>query len=319
MQGRQRAAGRDQHGRARTGGQQAGDLGRGGHVVQHHEQPAGRGQRPVPQGFLVTWTVAERAQELAQDAVRGTVGEVRVELAVREPRGDLVGRPHGQRRLADARLTGDHAHRDPVLPGPRLDQGQLARPSREGDHVRGKLADRRHAHGFRAQDLRLQPPQRLPRLDAQLVHQHAAALLVRGERLGRAARAVQRHHLLLAQTFVQRMFAHPLVQVGDDLDVPPQVQLGLGALDPRGQALLLQLGHDTAQQPGGGEIGQRGAAPQRERLPVALRRAFVAGDVEQLGEPGEVELGRVDRHQVAGRARQQPGSDDLAQLVDVDL
>ena len=65
----------------------------------------------------------------------------------------------------------------------------------------------------------VQRPQRLARLDPELVDEHAAPGGERVERLGLASRAVQGEHQLAAKTLTQGMLRDERLQLGDDLVV----------------------------------------------------------------------------------------------------
>ncbi|BFO21968.1 hypothetical protein SHKM778_83560 [Streptomyces sp. KM77-8] len=65
------------------------------------------------------------------------------------------------------------------------------------------------------------------RLDAQLVHQDAPRPAVGVERLGRSARPVQREHQHPAQLLPQRMGVDQGQQLGGDVPVPAQFEVGL--------------------------------------------------------------------------------------------
>ena len=68
----------------------------------------------------------------------------------------------------------------------------------------------------------------------------AAALLVQHERVGLPVAAVERGHELGAEPFLQRVPAHELGQLGQQLGVPAQRQVGLDAALQRGDPRLFQ-------------------------------------------------------------------------------
>ena len=123
-----------------------------------------------------------------------------------------------------------------------------------------------------------------------------------------------------------RMGAGQLAQLGDQAGVPAQPQVGVDARLEGGQPQLGQPRHLVAGQRGRGHVGQRLAAPQRQRLgQQARRRGPVAplgrrpGLVAQAAEPVGVQLGAGHRELVAGPAgdqapavlRAQPLADQL--------
>jgi len=80
----------------------------------------------------------------------------------------------------------------------------------------------------------VQEPELGTGVDAELVGQDAAYVLVGGEGVGRPAAAVQAQHQLRVELLLQRVRHDRLAQFRHDLPVPSQVQVGV---DPRGQHL----------------------------------------------------------------------------------
>ena len=82
---------------------------------------------------------------------------------------------------------------------------------------------------------RLQAPQLLAGVHAQLLVERAPQLMVDGQRVRRPAAAVQRQHELPPELLVQRPTGHQLLKVRDQRRVLPGRQPGLdpGALDSR--------------------------------------------------------------------------------------
>ena len=70
--------------------------------------------------------------------------------------------------------------------------------------------------------------ERLPRLAVDL------------ERLGLAARAVEREHLLAAQPLAQRVLGDERLELGDERRVPPERELGVDPLLERREPQLLE-------------------------------------------------------------------------------
>ena len=132
--------------------------------------------------------------------------------------------------------------------------------------------------------------------------------------------------MLGAKPLPQRMLGDQRLELADDVALMPERELGLDPQLDRGQAKLLE---PRALVPGERlrELGQRGAAPERERLAqplgrvlrIALReRAAAVG--ERALETGDVELVLAHLEHVAraacvqSRLRQR-----LPQLRDLDL
>ena len=81
----------------------------------------------------------------------------------------------------------------------------------------------------------VQPPQRLPGVDAELGGEQVADPPVGGQRVGLPAAAVQRQHELTVQPLPQRMFGDQLLQFGGDRVVPAKRQVSLDPALPGGE------------------------------------------------------------------------------------
>ena len=126
------------------------------------------------------------------------------------------------------------------------------------------------------EDRPLEPPQLLPRLEPELLVEQAAAGLVDGERLGLAAAAVEREHELAAQALAQRVLADEPLQLGHELRVAAELEVGVDPLLERGEPLLLEAGALGACERRV-ELGERRPAPERERLTRAAAAASAGG------------------------------------------
>jgi hypothetical protein len=167
-------------------------------------------------------------------------------------------------------------------------------------------------------------------LDAELVDERGAGVPVALERFGLAARAVQREHQLRAEPLVQRVVGDETLQLADELGVAAEGEVGVDAGLERREPQLVQARDLGLQRLLGRQVGERRAAPQRERgaqerggvLDAAGRRGR-AGVGDALLEALEVELARGDAQEVAGAARLEDaargGLEQLAQRDDVHL
>ena len=138
-------------------------------------------------------------------------------------------------------------------------------------------------------------------------------IAVGGERLRLSAGAVEGEHLLGAQPLAMRVCGDERVQLAGDGVVRARVELrrdpGLDRREPR----FVETRRVGAHERLVGDVGERRAAPERERL-----REAAVGD--ELLEAGGVQLAGLDPQQVAGGARDDPvGSERLAEGVDVHL
>ena len=89
----------------------------------------------------------------------------------------------------------------------------------------GRLLPRRVERGVLAQDRLVQPPQLGAGLDADLLDQRGARLTVRLQRLGLAARAIQREHALRVQPLAQRLLRQQRLELRQHLAVAPGVEV----------------------------------------------------------------------------------------------
>ena len=164
------------------------------------------------------------------------------------------------------------------------------------------------------------------RLEAELVVERAAEVLVDRERVGVPPGPVEREHRLPAQALAQREPRDLGRQLPDQLRVAALHQVRLDAVLETGQAQLVEM-IALGLREGLGELGERLAAPEPERLAqvrgggrrlAGLERR--AARAAQPVEAHDVDRLRVDLDEVAGRAREEHvGRQQLAQLRDVDL
>ena len=174
-------------------------------------------------------------------------------------------------------------------PGRALDVGEQQRDRarrerrtcRPGELQRGVLVENRP----------LEALQLRARVDAELLDQDPAPLLIGLERLGLASRAVERDHQLPARPLAQRILGDKRLELADDLRVSPQREIGLDALLDRREAQLLEPRDRRLGEVVVGEVPERRTAPQVERLAKqrrpTLRVPRGAGTRPVLHEPLE--------------------------------
>ena len=176
-----------------------------------------------------------------------------------------------------------------------------------------------------AQDGGLEVAQPLADVDAQLVVEPAAQVVQQAERVGLPAGPVERDHELAVDALVVPVVGGELLQVPDDLLMLTQREQGLdqGELGPQPQPV--QAGRLLVQERQLGHVGQRAAAPQRQRV------AQVGRGGGRVGGPGagvdvvlgQLDVGRpaVEVEHVPGRAGDdgRPAAQHLAQVGDVAL
>ncbi len=222
----------------------------------------------------------------------------------------------------------DHLAR--LLPGERLrDREQrLRRPvaePRDQDRALRRRRLRELERRVLAQHRALQLLQRRARLDPQLVDEHASGGLVGGQRLGLASRPVEREHQLAAQALAEGVLGRQRVELRDQRGVPAEREVGVDPHLDREQVHLLEAPDRRLRERLVDEIGERGAAPERERLaqPLGgLLRLGGAGLLDEALEAVEIELLGGELDHVAGRERdEQLGAraERLAQARDARL
>ena len=148
----------------------------------------------------------------------------------------------------------------------RRTAGDLRPPPTRRARRRG--ARRRRLRGERRvllQDPALELTQTLRGLDAELVVELLPERLVRVERLGLAARPVERQHQLLPQPLPQGVARGERVELGNEHRMPAERQI---CVDP-----LLEEPEPHLLEPGGFgrrerlvQLGERRPAPERQRL-----------------------------------------------------
>ena len=157
--------------------------------------------------------------------------------------------------------------------------------------------------------------QRAPGLDAELVDERPARGLVRLERLGLAAAAVQRKHQPAVHALPERLLGDEHLELAHDVGVVAGGEIGVKPPLDRDEPQLLQPGERALGERLVGEVGQRRPSPQRERLAQRLGReprVGVSGLGQQRLEPCEIDLGRVGLQHVPGLARDDPVLAELA-------
>ena len=159
------------------------------------------------------------------------------------------------------------------------------------------------------------------RLRPELVDEGPPSLHVRLERVRLPTGAVERDDQLAPKALAVRVPGDELLELGHQRCVPADREIGLDPLLERGVPELLEVRRGVA---GGlaGEVGERRAAPERQRLGEALgrnRRLGTVRVVDESHEAVEVELAVVDTQQVPRRSRDEPLAELLPQAAEVVL
>ena len=211
-------------------------------------------------------------------------------LERREPARDQPARRLDVQLVVDQQL--DDAHRDDL---PRKLRGPLHDLRRDAA---------RHQRRVVLQDPPLQRPELLPRLHPRLLDDRETHPLVGGKRVHPPIRAVQREHLQPAQPLVRRVLPHQPVELADRLPMQPQLELRLEPRLQRVDTLLLEVSDHILGEAPVGEIRQRRAAPQLERL-SQRRRPLTRRQPTRLAhqplEPPRIDRIGIDPQPVPGR------------------
>ena len=104
---------------------------------------------------------------------------------------------------------------------------------------------------------------------------------------------MQREHLQPAQPLVRRVLPHQPIELADHLPVLPQLELRLEPHLQRVDTLLLEVSDHILRKAPVGEIRQRRAAPQLERL-SQRRCPLTRGQRSRLAHQ-PLEPPRIDR------------------------
>ena len=153
-----------------------------------------------------------------------------------------------------------------------------------------------------SQDRLLELAQRTAGLDTELLDEDVAQILVRGERLGLTAGAIQRKHQLRTQALAQRMLAHERLELADQVPVFAELELGVDALLDSRDVQLLEPSNLGLRELLLREVVERRAAPERERFAQERRclvRARRGRRLPQALESMQVELAAFDADHVA--------------------
>ena len=101
-------------------------------------------------------------------------------------------------------------------------------------------------------------------VNAEIAIEDGAGTEVDVEGLGLSSGAIQGDHQPGLKRLAKRHLVDDPAQVGDDIDVSPGRQLGVDPTFERERPELVEPGPLAAHRIGGGEIGQRGPAPEPE-------------------------------------------------------
>ena len=163
----------------------------------------------------------------------------------------------------------------------------------------------------------------MPRVDSELFDESPASLLVDLQRLRLAPRAIEREHVLAAQPFAIGVGGNERLELGHELAVTAEREVGGDPLLERHQVKLLEPRRLEGRERNLAEIRERRPTPERERLAEhlrSLRGSLSARSVGQRSEALHVELACFDAKEVAAAAGDDSVSaEQLAQRMHGDL
>ena len=209
----------------------------------------------------------------------------------------LVRELGGQARLADARGPGERDHATVAGAGGvpvRAQALQLRLPAHERWPRGRRGLERRRVR----EHIPLQLLQRRPGLQARLLDEAAAHVLIDLERLDLAPAAVEREHQQLGEALARRMLRPQACQRGDRVRVVAECEFGLGTGFIRRQPLLLQA--RDLRPDGAFELGERGTAPGGERLRQPLGSPPLGCPSASMRRPSAIALSKRSRSSSPG-------------------
>lgn len=160
------------------------------------------------------------------------------------------------------------------------------------------------------EDRLLELLERPPGLETELFHQRAPRVLIGLQRLRLASTPVEGQHQLPARALAQRVAGDEGFELGDEISLASEREVGVDPFLDGRQAQLLEPGDLLRRERLECEVGERRAAPQLQRLTkqhfgVACRAFGQGGSAlrQHRGEVLRVELSGLESEHVARRLR----------------
>ncbi len=257
---------------------------------------------------------AQGGRDLGRDEVRvPDGGEADEDDPVREPICQLVGGLKRDPRLADASGAGDGDQAGLASKQTRnlVDLGSPSDERRRGGGQPPALPQLRRLDRQRrvlSEDRGLEAPQLRSRLEPELLHEGRARLAIGRQGVRLTARAVEREHELGPKTFTQGVLGDELLELGDEVGMARKGEVGFDALLECRQPKLVEPPDLVLCERFVGEVGQRWAAPHRERLAQLPGRNLELAFFERSSslraealEPVHVQSTRLELEDVARR------------------
>ena len=165
------------------------------------------------------------------------------------------------------------------------------------------------------------------RVDAELLDEHRSCRATRIERICLPSGAAEGEHVLGAEALAVGLGRDQPLQLRHELVVAPECELRVVQKFDRLQAALLESGRLRVSHRLLGEVGERGSAPETERVAEILGcvrwppgREGLGSALDQALVAGQVELVGIESQRVARAMRFDPVRPErLAEAVDVHL
>ncbi len=178
-----------------------------------------------------------------------------------------------------------------------------------------------------SEDRPFELPERIARLDPELVDQRPSRPLVDGERVRLPSRAIEREHQLSAKPLPKRVLGDQALELGDELAMAAEPEIGVDPILECRDSKLLEPDDLRVSERLPGEVGERRPTPERECRPQGVGRTSGVARPErrppllaETSELEEVDGFRVDDEPVPRRRRlERAFGQELSQLRDVDL
>jgi hypothetical protein len=162
------------------------------------------------------------------------------------------------------------------------------------------------------QDRPLQLLERDARIDPEPVDERPAGVLVLVQRVRLPTRPVERRHQVPPQALAERVLRDECLELPDQLVMAPEREVGVDPELHRSQPDLLESRDGSLGEALVGEVDERRASPQGQRLAQPLRpvcrqaaRQQASPLVHEAFEAVEIERVRLDPDGVAGRSGRQ--------------
>ena len=110
----------------------------------------------------------------------------------------------------------------------------------------------------------------LARVETELLGEDGAGAAVRGECVCLSLAAVERDHELAPEAFAQRLFRDEALELGHELGVAAEAELGFDPLFQAGQAKRVQALSLEREDAAVAAVRESRPTPERERRPQAI-------------------------------------------------